>query len=108
MALSSEDLPVAGYLYAITCTVSLTEGVSGSLQVQWLDSAGQQLMTSDDIIVGPPVVVGLTTNLTLRFNPIRLTDDGLYTCMALFTSPANTIPVNVSASHYIDVLEGNL
>lgn len=106
MTVSYTGVPVAGYPYTLTCTIDLTEGVSGSLQIRWIDSNGQQLLTGDNIVVGPPVISSLTTNLTLTFKTLRLTDEGVYTCNAILSSPADSLPVNSSVSHFIDVLIG--
>ena len=103
-SVSSVNPSVAGYNYSLTCTVTLIEGMLGTPNVWWTNSNGQVVESSGDIVLHDSVTVGLATNLTLYFDPIRVTDGGTYNCLASISSPALTIPLNSSTSYVINVL----
>ena len=99
--MSSTEIPVAGYPYALTCTVSRSEGISGSPQVVWEDPDGQPVMSDGGITVGTPQISGLVVNVTLNFTTLRFNHEGLYTCEATVDS---LIPLNSSDARYVKVL----
>ena len=102
-SVSSIGLPVAGYNFTLVCTVTVTEGLLGTPAVWWVDGDGQQISSAGDIVLYDPVTSGLTTNLTLYFDPIRTRDEGSYTCMATVSSPARMGVLNASSMYLIDV-----
>ena len=102
-SVSSVGLPVAGYNFTLICTVTLTEGLLGSPTVRWVNGNGQQIRSAGDIVLYDPVTYGLTTNLTLYFDPIRIRDEGSYMCMATVSSPAHMGVLNASSMYLIDV-----
>jgi hypothetical protein len=102
-SIDSIGLPVAGYNFTLLCTLTLPEGLLGTPTVWWVDSDGQQIRSAGDIILYDPVTSGLTTNLTLYFDPIRTRDEGSYTCMATVSSPAHMGVLNASSVYNIDV-----
>ena len=97
---------VAGLSYTLTCTVTSTEGLTGQVEVIWIDPNGEQIITSEDVTVGSLSTSGLVTSRTLQFNPLRVNEEGQYTCVAQITSPASSSPLNTSAAEYIGVLIG--
>ena len=103
-SISSIGPSVAGYNYTLTCTVTLIEGMSGAPNIWWTDADGQLVSSSGDIILYDPLTTGRTTTLTLYFDPIRMTDGGMYICMASVPSLALTAPQNSSTNHVINVL----
>lgn len=102
-SISSVGLPVAGYNFTLVCTVTLTEGLLGTPTVWWVDGNGQQIRSAGDIVLYDPVISGLMTNLTLYFDPIRIRDEGRYTCMASVSSLAQMGVLNASSMYHIDV-----
>ena len=96
-------LPVAGYNFTLVCTVTLTEGLLGTAAVWWVDGDGQQIRSAGDIVLYDPMTSGLTTNLTLFFDPIRTRDEGSYMCMATVSSPARMNVLNASSVYLVDV-----
>lgn len=103
-SISSIGPSVAGYNYTLTCAVLLIEGILATPNIWWTNANGQVISSSGDIILYDPLTTGLTTNLTLYFDPIRTMDGGTYICMASVSSPALTTPLNSSTSHVISVL----
>ena len=103
-SVTSVGPPVAGYNYSLVCTLTLREGLLGTPTIWWVGRDGQPITSGGDVVVHDPVTSGLTTNLTLFFDPIRTRDEGTYTCMASLSSPAlNATILNSSTSTFIDV-----
>ena len=73
---------VAGEQYTLTCTVTVPEssGLSGTPTVEWTGDDGQTGVTE-----GTPETSGRVTTLTLTFNPLQDSQDGVYTCRATFS-----------------------
>lgn len=103
MSINSVSPSVAGYNYTLTCTVTLTEGILGTPTIWWTNADGQQISSSGDIILHDSMTSGLTTNLTLYFDPIRTTDEGIYNCVASVSSPSLATPLNSSTTYFISV-----
>lgn len=80
MELTADGCTDVGCSFSVTCNVTDTiNGVTPT--VIWLDPSGQELPNSDVSIDGPNVN-GPTTILVLRFNPLRASQEGDYTCRA--------------------------
>ena len=103
VSVASTALPVAGNNYTISCSVTLTNGLSGFPQVIWLNSEGQEILSEGDTTVYGPLTSGLITTLILEFDPLRVSDEGLYTCYAEYSSPLTSTAINSSATEFIDV-----
>ena len=99
---------MAGYNFTITCIVTLTEGLVRTPSVFWTDSNGQPIGSSEDIMLTDQETSGQTTNRTLYFYPIRTSDDGAYTCMAMLSSPALSSSLNSSATYVIEVQQSKI
>ena len=106
-SISSIGLPVAGYNHSFICTVTLTEGLLHNPRVWWVDSDGQRITSGGDVMVYDPVTAGLTTNLTLFFDPIRTSDSGTYICMASVLSPALNGALNSSTNNSVNIYSKN-
>ena len=102
-SISSIGPPVAGYNYTLICTVTLTEGLLDIPTVWWVDRDDQLITPTEDVILYDPLTSGLTTYLTLYFDPIRTRDKGTYICMASVSSPAVSSALNSSALYTVDV-----
>lgn len=102
-SIDSIGLPVAGYNFTLVCTVILPDGLLGIPTVWWVNDDGHQIRSAGDIVLYDPVMSGLTTNLTLYFDPIRTRDEGSYTCMATVSSPAHMGVLNATSVYSIDV-----
>ena len=99
---------MAGYNFTLTCSVTLTDGLTGVPSVMWVDSSGRSVNSSGDLVVRDPVTSGQVTSLTLFFDPLRTSDEGAYTCVARLSSPASTLPLNSSALYIIDAQQSKL
>ena len=95
---------VAGYNYTLTCIATLIEGMSDTPNIWWTHTDDQLVSSVGDIILHGPITTGLSTTLTLYFDPIRTMDGGTYICIASVPSPALTAPVNSSTTYDIIVL----
>lgn len=102
-SLSAVGPPVAGYNYSITCSVTLAEGIVGTPSIVWINSHGQQLNTTGDIILSGSMTSGRVTTQTLHIDPIRTSDEGTYTCMATLASLALTHPLNSLTTLFVNV-----
>ena len=71
---------VAGEQYTLTCTVTISPDLSGTLTVGWTGDEGK-----DGVTEGTPMTSGRVTTLTLTFNSLQDSQDGTYTCMAVFS-----------------------
>ncbi len=90
--------------YSLTCSVTKLEGLSGVIQPVWSDSEGQEVMLQQETVsVGPVVRSGLVATVVLEFNPLRLSDEGEYTCTAFISSPALSEALTTNITEYIDV-----
>ena len=99
---------MAGYNFTLTCSVTLSDGLTGLPNVMWVDSFGRSVNSSGDLIAHDPVTSGQATRLTLFFDPLRTSDEGAYTCVARVSSPASTLPLNSSALYVIDAQQSEL
>ena len=95
---------MAGYNYTLTCTATLIEGMSDTPSIWWTHTDDQLVSSGGDIILHDPITTGLSTILTLYFDPIRIMDGGMYICVASVPSPALTAPLNSSTAYDIIVL----
>lgn len=99
VSLNSLQVPVAGYPYNLTCTVTLSPGLSLLPLIMWIANSTQLSNVTTSSLVSSD----LTTNLTLAFNPLRVADEGMYSCVVNVSSPALLSPLSSSTSQYIDV-----
>ena len=107
-AISTLGSPVAGYNFTLTCTVTVTEGLTEIPIITWVDSSGQSLNSTGDLIVLEQVSSRQATNRTLYFDPLRTSDEGAYRCIVTLSSPALTLPLNSSATYLIDAQQSKL
>ena len=70
----------AGEQYTLTCTVTVPDGLSGTLTVVWTGDDGMTGVTE-----GTAETSGRVTTLMLTFNPLQDSQNGDYTCMAAFS-----------------------
>ena len=88
----------AGEQYTLTCTVTVPDGLSCTLTVVWTGDEGMTGVTE-----GTAETSGRVTTLTLTFNPLRDSQDGVYTCMATF-SCQDVIGQTASAVQNLEVV----
>ena len=89
---------VAGELYTLTCTVTVPDDLSGTLTAEWTGDNGKTGFTE-----GTAMTSGRVTTLTLTFDPLRDSQDGMYTCMAAF-SCQDVADQTASAVQNLDVV----
>lgn len=83
--------------------MTLTEGLLSTPTVWWADGDGDQIVSAEDVIVSDPLTVGLTTTVTIFFDPIRTRDEGIYICMASLSSLALNSILTSSTNNSVDV-----
>ena len=88
MSISTSGAHIAGENYTLACAVTKkVAGLSGNVSVQWVDPGGD-VVTQNPGIVLHFQTSGLTTNLTLTFQPLGTTSGGVYSCQVTLPSPA--------------------
>lgn len=101
----SDEPAFAGYNFTLTCTVTKTEGLSGTPSVSWVDADSQPIVESDNLYLSEQVTSGLTTTKSLYFDPLRLSDEGSYMCVASLSSSALSAPLSSTVTDFVDVQE---
>ena len=76
--MASNANPSAGEVYTLICTATVVENLVVMPILTWIDSLNDAMpgMQEDD---------GITSTLTLMFNPLRTQQGGVYTCQAVIT-----------------------
>ena len=107
-SISALGPPVAGYNFTITCTVSITDGLTEIPSLTWIDSSGQALNSTGDFTVHEQMTFGHSSIRALYFDPLRTSDEGTYSCVVTLSSPALAAPLNSSATYLIDAEQSKL
>ena len=81
------DGATAGERSAVTCTVTVVEGLIVNPSVVWLYANGSEIITGGEVTVGNPDVTGRVTTLNLIFSPLHTSHGGEYTCRASVNIP---------------------
>ena len=100
VSVSSHGSSEAGQPHTLTCTVTDEEDITETPVVTWVGPEGQNLSSGRDITLGSPIVVGMTTTLTITFNPLRVSHGGEYTCQATIADAGST----ASEPHMLEVI----
>ena len=79
---------VAGEQYTLTCTVTISPDLTGTPTVEWTGDEGVMSVTE-----GTPETSGRVTTLTLTFDPLQDSQDGIYTCNTTLVSGMDTLTV---------------
>ena len=66
--------------YILTCTVTVIEGITLPVTVEWVGSDGDVVTSEGNKMVGEVEVQGRVSTLSLSFSPVYFTDGGSYTC----------------------------
>ena len=78
---------LAGQSYNLTCTVTSDLPT----EVKWKKSTSlrHELVReeNEDVVLGDPVVVGMTTRLTVTFKYLRTSQGGNYSCVSNASNP---------------------
>ena len=84
-------VPTAGQMYSLLCTVYKEATIADIETFQWIGPDGKILTTDESItIVGPEAgenvtfgaVITTTETLELIFDPLKVKNEGQYTCSA--------------------------
>ena len=102
-SISPAGPPVAGYNFTLTCSTTKTVGLSGTPTLSWVNAGSQPITPTGDIMLGSETTSGLTTTRTLYFDPLRISDEGSYTCVAALMSPGLNATLSSSANYTITV-----
>ena len=68
--------------YILTCTVTVIEGITLPVTVEWVGPDGDVVTSEGNRMVGEVEVQGRVSTLSLSFSPVYFTDGGSYTCRA--------------------------
>ena len=87
MAINGPSNPLqAGGKYSLTCNV--TSDLPPT--VKWLDPDDNAVDNSDSsVIVSQPVTLGNTTTLVLKFDPLKASHGGSYSCVSTVAKPSS-------------------
>ena len=87
---ATDSLPMAGDRVTITCSVTLDEGVSGTLNFQWTGPGQTPNPTASS-------TVGQVVTSRLILSAIKTSQAGVYTCSASLSghSVSSTIDITV-------------
>ena len=97
LSITSEGMAVAAQNYTLICTATRQLALSVTPEVQWLDSAGNQLDSEEGITI-TVLTTGNETVAELDFNPLKTSNGGQYTCRAILESNAALAPLNKTAT----------
>ena len=92
----------AGDEYELICTVVVVEGLVVQPTVTWIYPTNDP-MNQLNITVGTAQPNGVSTTLTLTFNPLRTSHMGRYTCQANVNIPVVSI-IDVKGNETADVI----
>ena len=93
-------------MYTLQCTITVTQGVVGDLEVAWLDQDSQILTSQGEITTSIHPVVGGSSRITtyiLQFSPLRTSHGGVYTCQATSISQHQTIRETATHTRFVHV-----
>ena len=79
--------PVAGQGYTLNCTVTVLDGITSPVIVEWQDSNGP-LSSAGGITISETIISGMNITRILEFNPLRDAHDGHFICEAQLASPS--------------------
>ena len=99
LTISPVGRPIAGNMYQLICEVSLTVGIRSTPVFSWLDTSGNTITSASGITIGAPS----STSLPISFDPLQVSNNGLYTCNATLYSLALSQPLIASTSITITV-----
>ena len=68
--------------YILTCTVTVIEGITLPVTVEWVGSDGDMVTSEGNRMVGEVEVQGRVSTLSLSFSPVFSSDGSNYTCRA--------------------------
>ena len=102
VSVTSEGTQLAGESQLLTCTISVIEGLvnTSTLQYTWTDAYGSPI--SGDDIRGDSSSLGTSSNISLKFIPLRTSHGGQYVCRAMLR--ILEIYVTVNSSYTADMV----
>jgi len=75
---------IIGENHNITCTATVTNGISPSLvMISW--TGGSSLSDSPRVTISDQTIIGIVYTRTVTFSPLLSVDGGRYNCYALVT-----------------------
>ena len=102
VSITTDDSPIAGERYALTCTVTYPDGLSNPVDVQWKEVDGSTT-SGEAITVVDPVVSGTTTTTSIIFEPLRVVHERNIICEASVMSVAPPLLITQTAEVDIGV-----
>ena len=73
--------------YILTCTVTVIEGITLPVTVEWVGPDGDVVTSEGNRMVGEVEVQGRVSTLSLSFSPVYFSDGGNYTCRTAISVP---------------------
>ena len=73
--------------YILTCTVTVVEGITLPITVEWVGPDGDVVTSEGNRMVGEVEVQRTVSTLSLSFIPVFSSDGGSYTCRAAISVP---------------------
>lgn len=93
-----------GRPFSLICEINQVEGLtSQELNIQWLDSRGDPVITGNGVSIQGPVRSGTQTELTLNFDLLSLENRREFICLAILTSQAPPFEFVREAIHDLNV-----
>ena len=87
-----------GEEYSLICLASKAAGLQDTVEVEWLDSAGNAIGNLGTIMLTSENVSKDTVSLTLDFNPLYTSHGAAYVCQAVINSPALSSTLTTSGT----------
>ena len=95
-SIRTDGSPVTGENLTLICYAVTAENVSGDVNLQWIRPDGEQVMSTQSVVVGVPTTSGSMTSLILQFTDLHTSNGGQYTCQCELVSNGETLSVSVT------------
>ena len=91
--MASLTTPTAGMNYTLTCTAVTSNNVPSSSppQLSWNE------VSYGDIFPGTQSTIGNTTTLSISFDPLHTSDEGIYKCQSNLSYPVSSVITKYSS-----------
>lgn len=107
IAISEQSIAIAGDSYSIVCRASVAGEINSLLTATWVSPLGVDLQTrlTDDVSVLLSQE-GFTTVATLLFQPLHLSNKGVYECVAGFVRRPGSVQTGSTRQQHTLTVQG--